>query len=269
MFELGDLESVGVDLRRLASTLTAAEQALLDKAFSVVFEDVAAEEAPALADKIAVFAETCANDDRRRIRHFLNIAGGSLALRLGDRSDPAIRSAFVAIARYFNPTLNEAVVCRGSLREETPSTYEAIVTEAQGSQDIAQRRNNAWVVAPGPSAAGWIYSSTLSNRISLAESAVVASAKGTYVYYREPGDYVRPHIDVDEFALNALLLVSHSSVAETRSKLVLYSVDGRAKDVALRPGDYVVFRAAQAFHGRTAVDDGERVTVLTAGLVMH
>jgi hypothetical protein len=103
--------------------------------------------------------------------------------------------------------------------------------------------------------------------------SVVPGAEPTgiasYLFYRDAGQGIIPHIDTDIFSLNVLLMLAHETRADAApsSALYMHFPDGTEERFQLTPGEVVIFLAGTQAHSRTPIAEGERVTILTFGFM--
>jgi hypothetical protein len=103
--------------------------------------------------------------------------------------------------------------------------------------------------------------------------SVVPGAEPTgiasYLFYKDAGQGIIPHIDTDIFSLNVLMMLAHDvpDGAESSSALYMHYPDGSEERFALTPGEVVIFLAGTQAHSRTPIAEGERVTILTFGFM--
>jgi hypothetical protein len=103
--------------------------------------------------------------------------------------------------------------------------------------------------------------------------SVVPGAEPTgiasYLFYRDAGQGIIPHIDTDIFSLNVLLMLRHEMPADaaTVSALYMHYPDGSEERFQLTSGEVVIFLAGTQAHSRTPIANGERVTILTFGFM--
>lgn len=103
--------------------------------------------------------------------------------------------------------------------------------------------------------------------------SVVPGAEPTgiasYLFYRDAGQGIIPHIDTDIFSLNVLLMLAHQlpEGGTTPSALHMHYPDGTQERFQLTPGEVVIFLAGTQAHSRTPIAEGERVTILTFGFM--
>jgi hypothetical protein len=88
-----------------------------------------------------------------------------------------------------------------------------------------------------------------------------------FLYY-VPGDFIPLHIDNGAtYPMNLLLCLRREKPAESRKFSVTYLVDAADRFTArdLAPGEALWFHAARTLHGRTPLQQGEEVLILTLG----
>lgn len=93
------------------------------------------------------------------------------------------------------------------------------------------------------------------------------STGARYLYYERDGDGVDPHIDNDNYAISAVLMLGHDSPGDPPSRLVLHHPGGESTQVALSPGEMLAFDAGKIVHSRETMRAGERVTLVTMGFL--
>lgn len=104
-------------------------------------------------------------------------------------------------------------------------------------------------------------------------ASVVPKAEATgiasYLFYRDAGQGIIPHIDTDIFSLNVLMMLEHEipDGVEEPSALYMHYPDGTEERLQLSPGEVVIFLAGTQAHSRTPIVEGERVTILTFGFM--
>jgi hypothetical protein len=104
-------------------------------------------------------------------------------------------------------------------------------------------------------------------------ASVVPKAEATgiasYLFYRDAGQGIIPHIDTDIFSLNVLMMLAHDipEGTEQPSALYMHYADGTEDRLQLSPGEVVIFLAGTQAHSRTPITHDERVTILTFGFM--
>jgi hypothetical protein len=90
------------------------------------------------------------------------------------------------------------------------------------------------------------------------------SGNAAYLYYDRMGDHIRPHLDRDLYSLHCLVMLHHQYGDEGRSAFLVVERDGMRR-IELEPGHCVVFFGAGSVHGRSSVQSGEQVQLLSLG----
>jgi hypothetical protein len=165
------------------------------------------------------------------------------------------------------PDLLAGVYYHGRPSWMTDDLLAALRSEAAVQRPDAVLTKRQFHVAAGPCGSGL---ARLPEMLSLiAGHAVPVTASGaaaSYLYYERPGDGIDPHLDLDEFDLNTLVLIAHSWQAEAASRLVIFPHGPeRRQEFLLAPGELVLFRATGVIHGRSAVAENEMVCTLGIG----
>ncbi|MGV0870471.1 hypothetical protein [Corynebacterium kalidii] len=113
----------------------------------------------------------------------------------------------------------------------------------------------------------------VSNELTEMVTAIVPKSAPTgiasYLFYRDPGQGIIPHVDTDIFSLNILLMLEHQTVEgdPEPSALTLHYPDGTTEAVDLEAGEIAVFLAGTQAHSRTPIKSGEKVSILTFGFM--
>jgi hypothetical protein len=112
-------------------------------------------------------------------------------------------------------------------------------------------------------------SDALAELVATVVPKAVATGIASYLFYRDAGQGIIPHIDTDIFSLNVLMMLAHDippGLAEP-SALYMHFADGTEQRVQLSAGEVVIFVAGTQAHSRTPIREGERVTILTFGFM--
>ncbi|AHE29199.1 hypothetical protein [Burkholderia pseudomallei] len=92
----------------------------------------------------------------------------------------------------------------------------------------------------------------------------IPSGKANYLYYDAPGMGIEPHVDTDDFGLNAVMLLEHQYQSDP-SSLVIFEHDGSRQVIRLTPGEMIVFFASSVVHAREFIKAGEIVRIVAFG----
>ncbi len=103
------------------------------------------------------------------------------------------------------------------------------------------------------------------------ENAVAAHASGcaNYQYYDIGPSHIKPHVDVDTFALNLLIMLKHRYTSANRSALLLFPHGPQPATVPLEPGEAILFNAKGVIHARTPISGqgDEEVVNISFGFI--
>lgn len=94
---------------------------------------------------------------------------------------------------------------------------------------------------------------------------VLDKAEATCLFYDVPGAEIRPHVDVDQFCVNANLMIAHTAQGARSSDFVLYPVGGEPRRLHFEPGEFLLFYADCIVHARTSISPGEKVRAVSIG----
>lgn len=91
----------------------------------------------------------------------------------------------------------------------------------------------------------------------------------SYLFYRDEGQGIVPHVDTDIFSLNVLMMLKHEydDTDPTPSALTMHYPDGTSERIDLEPGEVVIFLAGTQAHSRTPIKADEKVSILTFGFM--
>ncbi|MEU6394189.1 hypothetical protein [Streptomyces sp. NPDC046939] len=121
----------------------------------------------------------------------------------------------------------------------------------------------------GPVANRLAKSQELADLVATVVPKAEATGVASYLYYRDAGQGIIPHIDTDIFSLNVLMMLAHDIPAGTAepSALHMHYADGSKERFQLEPGEVVIFLAGTQAHSRTPISHGEKVSILTFGFM--
>lgn len=113
----------------------------------------------------------------------------------------------------------------------------------------------------------------VSEELTALVRSVVPHAEPTgiasYLFYRDAGQGIIPHIDTDIFSLNVLMMLKHDYPSDNPkpSALYMHFPDGSEERLQLKSGEVVIFLAGTQAHSRTPIVEDESVTILTFGFM--
>ncbi|MEU6743416.1 hypothetical protein [Streptosporangium sandarakinum] len=91
----------------------------------------------------------------------------------------------------------------------------------------------------------------------------------TYIVYESPGQGLELHFDFPRYGdVNILLCLERIGLDQTGTPSRTIVVDGDGiSEYLFAAGEYFIFDGAASPHGRTPLQSGERITLLSAGLM--
>lgn len=205
----------------------------------------------------------------KSFERMLNLCGGFLIdqfLSKKTLSDIELK-LYKIIYLFFKNKIKDIRMWSGRPEVITNEVLEEFNKEALIKRETAFKRNNTFVSSPGDLASAFIYSDWLQSKIKSLYSNVTSSGYGTYIYYEYEGSHVKPHVDVGEFIVNVLLVLSHSidNIKNYNSFTMTFDENIEPTIHRLEPGEILIFPAGSIFHSRIPVETDEKVTILTSG----
>lgn len=141
--------------------------------------------------------------------------------------------------------------------------------EAVRQRQDAEKVHVQYYGAMGPVGHALVHSAELESFVT--ENAVPARTSGcaNYQYYDSGPSHIKPHIDVDDFAVNVLIMLKHNYPQVRKSALLLFPHGPQPITVFLEPGEVILFNAKGVVHARTPISDqgDEQVTNMGIGFI--
>ncbi len=156
------------------------------------------------------------------------------------------------------------VVYRGRPEFVSDQLLSTLQTESDRLRPSAIRFHDHLVVSGAPGARQLAFSPEMGALVSAHAGAVQPTTKANYLYYDQPGLGIDPHLDNEEFSLNAIMMLQHE-YRDTRSALVLYPLDAPPEKIRLTPGELIVMFADSIVHARERVGANERISIAAFG----
>lgn len=219
--------------------------------------------ASAGTDDLATFFE---------FKELLGIAAGGMPNDGTLPSDPATLGGF----RLAQACLFELRRGRKNLREDgilyrgrpdfiTDEVLRGLQAEMEAQQPTAMRDRWQQHLAPaGPKVQAIVDHPGLRQLVTELVGPVLPRPDATCLFYDHAGAEIRPHVDVDQFCVNANLMIAQSG--ETcSSDFVLYPVEGDPQRLRFLPGELLIFYADCIVHARTPIAEGEKVRAVSIG----
>jgi hypothetical protein len=227
-----------------------------------------------LDDRLRQFDTRLTEPERNNLRLLLGMAAGDLASTTEPapaqlRDGPALQvtlNALAAIQPHDRQAARSGILWRGTPPWMTSELLAALQSEALDKREDALRYERQYL-SPGASVASSLAVSPEFTQLARDVAGdVFPTGVASYLYYDAEGLGIAPHVDTEAFALNAILMLAHTAVAERKSHLVVYPANGGEPErIFLEPGELALLFADAVVHGRTPVAAGEVVHVLTIG----
>ncbi|OLF13940.1 hypothetical protein BLA60_01790 [Actinophytocola xinjiangensis] len=151
----------------------------------------------------------------------------------------------------------------------TDALLDTLIAEARDVGETAVPFDEHYLGCGGPVADRLATSAELTALVRSVVPGAEPTGIASYLFYRDAGQGIIPHIDTDIFSLNVLLMLDHRTPGDpaTSSALYMHYPDGSEERFQLTPGEVVIFLAGTQAHSRTPIVEGERVTILTFGFM--
>ncbi|MFC4852053.1 hypothetical protein [Actinophytocola glycyrrhizae] len=158
---------------------------------------------------------------------------------------------------------------RGRPELLTDELLATLIAEAEEVGETAVPFDEHYLGCGGPVADRLATSPGLTALVRSVVPGAEPTGIASYLFYRDAGQGIIPHIDTDIFSLNVLMMLAHETPqdAPTTSALCMHYPDGSEERFQLAPGEVVIFLAGTQAHSRTPIVAGERVTILTFGFM--
>jgi hypothetical protein len=224
-----------------------------------------------LTDRLVALAQGMSDAERANYKLLLGMAAGGLAQSGKPPSSGLEAAAFAttinsiaALQPHRHRVPPDGVVYRGKPPFVTDELLSALKKESASVRPAAIRFDDHYVVSGAPLARNVAFSTQLDELIQAYADHVTPTAKANYLYYDEVGLGIDPHVDNEEFSLNAILMLEH--VYESNpSALVLYPPRSAIQRIHLAPGEMIIFYADSITHARERMKIGERISIVAFG----
>ncbi len=212
-----------------------------------------------------------------QLKELLGIAAGGIPNNGTLPTEPGLLGGF----RLAQAALYELRQGRKNLREDgilykgrpafmTDDLLQAMQREMEEQQQTAIRdRWQQFLARSGPVVQSVADHPALRAMIDDLVGPVQQHAEITCLFYDAVGAEIRPHVDVDQFSVNANVLVSHTAASRRESEFVLYPVEGEPRRLHFEPGELILFYADCIVHARTPIAEGEKVRAVSIGFRPH
>ncbi|MGH3905397.1 MAG: hypothetical protein ACRDTE_14590 [Pseudonocardiaceae bacterium] len=152
----------------------------------------------------------------------------------------------------------------------TAELLRGLQAEAEEQEKIAHRTGVQELSPGGPVAVAFSSAPEVLDFVSEAVGhRVFPTEIGSYLFYNQTGDYLYPHVDTEVFAVNLIVMLKHDlpegTPLDDGSSLLVWEAGNGERRVPLAVGEVAVLLASGTVHGREAIGEGEKVTIVTVG----
>jgi len=208
-----------------------------------------------------------------KLKELLDIAARALSNDGVLPSDPNKLAGFslaqeclIGLRKGRKNLTRDGILYKGRPSFITDDLLQALQYEMEELRSTAKLdRWDQYISQPGPLIRGISESKELLNLVQELVGPVHKEVDTTCMYYDKAGAQIPPHVDVDNFSVNANLLITHKVGGEQKSDFILYPVGSDPHRLIYRPGDLLIFYADCIVHSRTPIAKGEKVHAVSIG----
>jgi hypothetical protein len=203
------------------------------------------------------------DEETRSLRVLLGMAPAALAPDCVVPRQPMLRLAWTTVLRVFETLYPSGLVTLDPIPCVGPRRFAALWREAAGGLAVGRRASGR---RPPDAGARLAVDRAFIRAVGRALGRDLAPGYvAKLLYYTKPGDYVWPHPDDPQFAVNVLIGLDAARAPGARrgSALLTYRSAGRAERHEIVAGTAVAFEASGLVHAREPLLEGERVVLLS------
>ncbi|MET9426202.1 MULTISPECIES: hypothetical protein [unclassified Streptomyces] len=221
--------------------------------------------------RLAGLHERLTPAEQANLKLILGLSAGRLVAATEAEAAPgraAVTDALEMLCPYDVPD-PRGVQYRGRPAFLTDELLASLIEESDHVGRTAVPYDEHYLGYGGPLASRVATSRELADLVATVVPKAVATGVASYLYYRDAGQGIIPHIDTDIFSLNVLMMLAHDIPEGTPepSALHMHYADGSKERFQLEPGEVVIFLAGTQAHSRTPIRQDERVSILTFGFM--
>jgi hypothetical protein len=227
--------------------------------------------AASVGQRLADLHGSLSQAEQANLKLILGLSAGHLV----PEQDPRSRRGRVAVSEALELLCPYEVAnprgaqFRGRPQLLTDELLATLIAESEEVGATAVPFDEHYLGCGGPVADSLATSAELTALVRSVVPGAEPTGIASYLFYKDAGQGIIPHIDTDIFSLNVLLMLAHETPADATSSSALYMhfPDGTEERFQLTPGEVVIFLAGTQAHSRTPIAEGERVTILTFGFM--
>lgn len=226
---------------------------------------------PTMGQRLADLHQTLTPAEQANLKLILGLSAGRLVpdKDAGSENGRQAVSEALEILCPYQVADPRGIQYRGRPSFLTDELLGSLIEEAARVGVTAVPFDEHYLGCGGPIADELAKSEDLAELVATTVPKAVATGIASYLFYRDPGQGIIPHIDTDIFSLNVLMMLVHDvppGLVEP-SALYMHFADGSEQRLQLSPGEVVIFLAGTQAHSRTPIRTDERVTILTFGFM--
>jgi hypothetical protein len=224
-----------------------------------------------ISEGLELLGRGLTREERKGMQLLLSSAAAGISPNGERPQGPAEADALAAIIyslAALQPRRNKVPPSGVAFRGRPSFLTDALFREL--SHEAALRRREAvlferHLVAKGGPAARKIADSTALLDLVRSQAGYVCPTERTnYIFYDEEGLGISPHVDNEEFPLNAILMLHHT-FRGAPSHLLVYRPDSAIERIRLAPGEMLILFADSVVHAREPMHAGESLSILAFG----
>ncbi|MCA1221813.1 hypothetical protein [Streptomyces sp. 8L] len=228
-------------------------------------------ETPTMGQRLADLHRTLTPAEQANLKLILGLSAGQLVPDKDPGSEKgrqAVSEALELLCPY-DVVDPRGIQYRGRPAFLTDEVLRSLTDEAVRVGQTAVPFDEHYLGCGGPVADRLAVSDELAELVTSVVPKAEATGIASYLFYRDAGQGIIPHIDTDIFSLNVLMMLEHEipDGLTQPSALYMHYADGTEQRVQLSPGEVVIFLAGTQAHSRTPIQEGERVSILTFGFM--
>jgi len=201
-------------------------------------------------------------DELESYKLLLSLAVGDLAatnksVARSASEERALQAALKTIGTIRTPR----IIWKGRPSFLTDALFAELQDEGRAARETATRNDFGWMHLGGDAATRAAGLPEMQSFLAEHRAAAGPPKVCMYIYYKQPGDRIDPHLDEEVNPINVLLLLDHSY--ETSPSHLLLWIDEQWQRILLAPGEVIVFDGAATIHARDPLGEGETVSLLS------
>ncbi|TFB94442.1 hypothetical protein E3O10_01320 [Cryobacterium luteum] len=224
-----------------------------------------------IAARLVELHRNATTAERANLKLILGLSAGNLVPSsdsLAAESRRAVSETLELLCPYDVPD-PRGLQYRGRPDFLTDDLFDRLLQESISKREIAIPFDEHYLGAGGLVADDVALSAELAALVESVVPGAESTGIASYLFYKDEGQGIDPHIDTDIFSLNILMMLQHRlpGTEVEPSALYMHYPDGSEERLQLQPGEVVIFLAGTQAHSRTRIGADESVSILTFGFM--